>query len=600
MLTPEQLDDAGELVAETYRQIEAELLDHLVAKMADGGIEGQRAKTAIGLLSQSMPLELKRIIESHADEIDANVRDEVEGLLAKSDAFDIARIAQGVGIGVSAAALTAQTVAVASSARRMLARDNLELSAAARAKFLQWSTWASTQVATGSMTADKALHKAVRELAKGGLSIPSVTYRNEETGKVTVTNRVDVAVQRHLRSLIAQGAADLTMQRIRESGVEFVEVSSHIGSRPSHAEWHGRCYHVGGRVTVDGVTYEDFHEGTGYEGISGPYTALGDQLLGVNCRHSFAPWTPGSPRAYAPDPEHPSGLSNDEVYDLTQKQRARERAIRATKRELAAAQRLYDLDPIPENQVEVSRLKLKLRGQQKGMRDFIAESNARCKPGTSVLSRQPRREWASDMPKSGKITAMEHNESLVRMSKDKSGLSVSPNVNTKAYHDAFEKMPIPKAVAQSAYEQVGRILQKANGRDAEYLVAIDGRNGALIVDNMSRAGIPRKTWFNEQERQILEAHDGEVILIHNHPHSAAPSYGDVMIAAKSSSVTGSVIAGHDGSVWFISASSAKIADKLEGAYNTLKDALGDRAEIAAIDSLIKRGRKEGFIWKRLH
>ena len=399
MLTPEQMDAAGEYVATTYRQIEAELIEYLVAKMIEGDVAGKRVQTAIDLLMQSMPLELKRIIDSHADEIDTAIIADVKESMAASDAFDLKIIADSLGLTLAEEALTAQTAAVLASAREMVARDNLALSQAARAKFLQWSTWAATQAATGNMTVDKAMHKAVRELSRGGLSIPFVTYKDEKSGKTTVTNHVDVAVQRHLRSLIGQGAAQLTFDRMQEVGIEFVEVSSHIGSRPSHCEWQGRCYHVGGAVEVDGVRYEDFEFGTGYRGVCGPFTALGDQLLGVNCRHSFAPWVPGSPRAYHPDPESPSGLDNEEIYDLTQKQRYRERKIREAKRELAAAQQLYDANPSPENAAEVTKAKLLLQKRQEAMRKFIDESNAKCNKGTKILVRQPRREWAGDMPK---------------------------------------------------------------------------------------------------------------------------------------------------------------------------------------------------------
>lgn len=396
MLAPEQITDAAEAVADVYRQIEAELIDYLVQKMIEGDVSGQRTQTAINLLAQTMPPELQRMIEAHSDEIDAAVRSEVKRSLAASDAFDLA--AMGVAYGMAADALTAQTAAVVASARRMVAADNLALSEAARAKFVQWSTWAVTQVATGNMTAPQALRRAVRELSGEGLAVPFVAYRGDD-GKVTVRNRVDVAVQRHIRTLITQGAAELTMARMRENGVEFVEVSSHIGSRPSHAEWQGRVYHVGGAVEVDGVRYDDFEFGTGYNGVCGPYAALGDRLLGVNCRHSFAPWVPGSPRAYSPNPESPTGLDEGEVYDLTQGQRLRERRIREAKRQLAAAQRLYEADPTPENLTEATRAKGLLRNRQENLREYIRTANAKCKPGTQVLKRQPNREWAGDMPR---------------------------------------------------------------------------------------------------------------------------------------------------------------------------------------------------------
>ena len=403
MLTPEQMDDAGELTAAVYRQIEADLLEYLVEKLIDGDLSGQRAQTAIALLAQSMPLQLRKAIDARAGELDAAARADVERALAASDAWDLAAISTGIGVQLEADALTAQTISVVASVRDVIARDNVELGAAARSQYMKWADWAATQVATGNMTADRAKHIAVRKLAREGLSIEWIQYRDPDTGTRTVRARADVAVQRHLRTLIAQGAAQLTLKRCEESDCGFVEVSSHIGARPSHAEWHGRCYHLGGPVEVDGVRYEDFYEGTGYMGIKGPYTDLGDQLLGVNCRHSFAPWAPGMPRAYDPDPEHPSGLDNDEVYELTQKQREIERDIRARKRELAAAQKAYDEDPTTESQIELAKARQALRHQQERMRDLLREANAKCKPGTEVLVRQPQREWAGDMP-SGRLS----------------------------------------------------------------------------------------------------------------------------------------------------------------------------------------------------
>lgn len=398
MLTPEQMDDAGELVAAVYRQIESELVAHLVRKMAEGDVSGQRALTAVHLLAQSMPLELRRIVDSRADELDGAAVEDVRRMLAESDAYDAAVIRAALGLEVATGALALQTAECVAQVREVVARGNVLLAEAARREFFRWSAFAVTQVATGNMTREKALHVAVRNLARDGLSLEWVQYGDQATGGKTVRNRADVAVQRHIRSLIGQGAAKLTLARARESGCGFVEVSSHIGARPSHADWHGRCYSLDGPAEVDGVRYEDFGEATGYWG-EGPHGALGDRLLGVNCRHSFAPWMPGMPHAYDPDPEHPSGLTNDEVYTLTQAQRRRERGIRAAKREVRAAQELYDADPTPGNRSELAKAKLALRKRQERMRDFIRESNAKCRPGTEVLVRQPAREWAGDMPR---------------------------------------------------------------------------------------------------------------------------------------------------------------------------------------------------------
>ena len=143
------------------------------------------------------------------------------------------------------------------------------------------------------------------------------------------------------------------------------------------------------------MRYRDFYTETGYGKVDG--------LGGANCRHSFGPWLPGTPRKYEPEPSHPSELDNDEIYKLTQGQRRRERDIRQTKRELAGAQIIADKDASLANIAEVERLKAKLRGQQEGMRRYIDEANG--KGRAPVLQRSPRREWAGDMPKVRKTDA---------------------------------------------------------------------------------------------------------------------------------------------------------------------------------------------------
>ena len=272
-----------------------------------------------------------------------------------------------------------------------------------------------------------------------------------------------------------------------------------------------------------------------------------------------------------------------------------ERGIREAKRELAGAQILYEKNPIIENMSEVARAKLLLKNRQAAMRKFIAESNARCKPGTSVLTRQPRREWAGDMPKSATMTSMRHEEPLVKISKENNSLSISPRVNTKAYHDAFDDMPIPKSVSQSAYEQAGMILQKADGTQKEYLVAINARTGSVVADNTDIPAKDKKTGFtNAQSNAVNSCPDG-VILIHNHPGSKPPSYRDIITATTEQNIRYSIVVGHNGDVWYFAANDPGIADELTRLYNTYKDTYGDYAEVRAVKTLLDSGKLE---WRR--
>ena len=235
--------------------------------------------------------------------------------------------------------------------------------------------------------ADAADLAVLGDMMRAGIS--TVTYRDAETGRQTVTNRVDVAVRRHVRTQLAQDGMRRTADLCRASGCALVEVSSHCGARPSHAEWQGEGYGLDGPCEVEGVAYAGLADATGYGSVDG--------LGGANCRHSFGPWIPGTPRAYEHDPKHPSGLSNDEVYRLTQGQRRRERAIRQAKRDLAGAQMCYEGRGDVSDLAAVLKAQDELKKRQSDMRVFIERSNSLGK--APVLHRNPRREWAGDMPK---------------------------------------------------------------------------------------------------------------------------------------------------------------------------------------------------------
>ena len=122
-----------------------------------------------------------------------------------------------------------------------------------------------------------------------------------------------------------------------EMGASFVEVTAHGGARPSHAVWQGRRYHRGGAVDYLGQHYEDFESATGY--------GTGAGLCGWNCRHTFfvvfpelgspPAWTQESLEAFnARDIEYDGGLYTR--YEISQMQRAWERAVRKWKRRYLA------------------------------------------------------------------------------------------------------------------------------------------------------------------------------------------------------------------------------------------------------------------------
>lgn len=382
MLSPDALEEAGEELARVYRGIEAEMLDYLARLMLSGGGVTSRSATAAALLGQTHADELRRIIASHAGEVDAELRATVERHLRASDADDMERI----GRPGTEKAWPRQMEATLRGLAAILERDNLGMERGAVEAFLQASTAAIAKANAGVETAERALHAAVRQLERDGVRI--VQYV-DAGGNATVANRADVAVRRHVRTQIAQDGARMTADAMDRYGVQLVEVSSHPNARPTHASWQGQVYGWRGTVTVDGRTYDGLEAATGYGSVDG--------LLGANCRHSFGPYLPGAKRAYERDPKHASGLPGEQVYALEQRQRAGERAIREAKRELSGARICHDAAPSPAARAEVVKAQELLARRQDAMRRLVAESNALSVTGRPVLHRHPAREWAGDM-----------------------------------------------------------------------------------------------------------------------------------------------------------------------------------------------------------
>lgn len=376
MLTPEYLQRAGELVGAVYTAMEAEMLAHLVSMMVEGKPVTERSSIEVLLLAQSQTDTLRRICERYGLMINESLRLTVEDALH--------RVSEGLVGGTGD--LPQQIELTTSGIAEILARDNLDMVEDAKDLFIQESTRAITFTNAGVLTGEEAIRCAVRELEGKGLGI--VTYRATKKGMQGVRNKVDVAVKRHVRTQIAQDGARFMLERLEALDVALVEVSSHADSRPEHAGWQGQCYSLHGTVEIDGTVYPDFYEATGYGTVTG--------LCGANCRHHFGPYAHGMPRAYEPNPEHPSGLPGEEVYELEQDQRLAERRIREAKREVQGAQILYDERPELDNLTNLNRAKAKVRERQAQMRELIQDANGKSITGTRVLTRNYTREWVGE------------------------------------------------------------------------------------------------------------------------------------------------------------------------------------------------------------
>lgn len=170
----------------------------------------------------------------------------------------------------------------------------------------------------GGVSYDAAVEQSVREMARSGLR--SVEYASGRT------YQLDTAARMCIRTSAHQLSAKISERNCDVMGQDLVEVSEHWGARPSHQIWQGKIYSRSGK----NKKYPPFKE---------CHYGEADGLCGVNCRHTFHPFFEGisEPTKWQKEPEPKEyGGKMYSYYDATQKQRAMERQIRSTKREIEA------------------------------------------------------------------------------------------------------------------------------------------------------------------------------------------------------------------------------------------------------------------------
>lgn len=193
-----------------------------------------------------------------------------------------------------------------------------------------------------------AVKKAVRNMADKGIT--GADYISA-TGKRT-RNHIDVAVRRAIVTSTSQTAGTMQIQRAREWGSNLVEVTSHMGARPSHAVWQGRIFSINGGT----LQYPNLVDSTGYGTVTG--------LKGANCGHDFYPFFEGlSEQTYKPY----NLEENAKAYEQSQEQRKIERAIREQKRRILAADTIGDTDGKTAAQ-------LKLKAKEAELKQFIRDT----------------------------------------------------------------------------------------------------------------------------------------------------------------------------------------------------------------------------------
>lgn len=327
MLTPHYLAECSDELVRLLGELDESIMRDFVRRLVKAGHITDAAKwqaqqmMEAGALYDDIVAEAARM----TGKTETAVRELFREAGLKSVAYDI-NICRAAGLSPLplAASPAAMQVLLSGMEKTKGMLDNLTMTTAngAQRAFIEAATLAEMQVESGAFDYVTAIRNAVHTAASRGAWVLYPTGAR---------SRLDTATRRAVLTGVNQTAAALTLAYADDMGCDLVETTAHMGARPEHVVWQGQVFSRSGKSR----RYPDFVTATGY--------GTGPGLCGWNCRHSFYMFFEGlDERAYsrAQLGEYANArvrVNGKEMpyYEATQRQRAMERRVRDTRRELA-------------------------------------------------------------------------------------------------------------------------------------------------------------------------------------------------------------------------------------------------------------------------
>lgn len=341
------------------------LLDEVVR--TNGAVIRGREIADFERLSRLSREEALAIYYKYRPAIDKQTREVLKTALKKTDDALVGQFVRAMGsrrhMTNLATIIAAQT---AQGMNEVLERQNIALAKDQAALWYDVTAEAIARHQAGEPTR-AVMERGVTRLANSGLETIDYISGTKTT--------IDAALRRHIVSQANQARNRLLMQRMDEWEWDLVFVDAHFGARPSHAEWQGKVYSRSGRSTE----YPSLVDATGYGTVTG--------LCGANCAHYMTPYVPGYselPDMDYSEQERITGMTSDEYYAATQKQRRYERLIRSQKREISYLQ---------EVRADAVKQRIRLGELQDKLRQFTHDNHLRRdyeRERAWAVSKQPR------------------------------------------------------------------------------------------------------------------------------------------------------------------------------------------------------------------
>lgn len=375
MLEPEYFYGKSDKLVEMYQDLEDWILRDIANRLLKSGDLSGTADRELWKLEQ-MGLHRQEIIK-RLSQLTGKSRNEIRRLLQDSamtsfsnDSEVLEKVAQVVPLLQNNDVIQALNAELTKTMGELgnLTRTTMMQS---QRDLLNMLNEVDFRVASGLQSYSSAVCEVLDRYAESGVMV------NYPTGS---RRSLEAAVRCCIVTSMNQTAAEVTNQYIIQHGVEYVVVSQHLGARynpkeptgvSSHDWWQGKAYKIHGSEPG----FPNLLESTGYNIDFDAKRGVCVNMLGLhgyNCRHSHGPW-------YKELGESLPEVDREESqkrYDLEQKQRAIERAVRKTKRQLLVKEQELNAFPDDENiRGDYDKLAYKLRMQNRKYGEFCAEND---------------------------------------------------------------------------------------------------------------------------------------------------------------------------------------------------------------------------------
>lgn len=347
---------------------------------------------------------------------------------------------------------------------------------------------AEMRVAAGVQSYSAAVCDILDQYGKTGVMVdyPTGTRRT-----------LEAAVRMCVVTSMNQTAAQVTNHYIAEHNVEYVLVSAHLGARTQgkgqpylagHDNWQGKCYKISGSEP----DVPNLAEMTGYDIVNGTGHVLNPLgLHGYNCRHSHKPWDKSLRNPYL-DENGSLKIDSEEnrkVYELQQQQRAMERAIRQTKRQLIVKQ--AEIDGVAETDVkemlqpQYDKLAYKLRMQNRKYNQFCADNGLRTQADRIKVAGFKR---AQSAKANGRATAYTNQMKQKRIPQIPAS-TISEKISNGEYSTKLSVQQYDKHAAGTAKYQEYLNTRLARGGNPQSIISISKEEAQKIIETKAGTGI---------------------------------------------------------------------------------------------------------------